>query len=350
MITDNAVSRNYNSSSDNNPGGDNNIDNSDIIRVSGVSKSYGTRIILDNVNLNVKKGEILGIIGSSGSGKTTLLNIIIGFINPEEGSVNIRVSENNYFVGHDRFLDVHKSKSIISHYYGFAAQVPSFYEDLTVRENIDYFGSLYGLPKSVLRTNTEILLHLMDLFPAKNILGKNLSGGMERRLDIACSLVHDPEILILDEPTADLDPVLRKQIYDLIKKINNKNTTIILASHHLTELEQVCDRIAILDHGRIVACGSPEEIKEEFGGLEEVKVRVLPPDSIYEFSEAVKTHNSSFKSFRIDAGEAVFLTNNSRSLIKSIISVSEEKNLSINYLLVAKPSLDDLFIRISKGD
>ena len=243
-------------------------------RIRNVKKAFGKHLVLAGINLDVKKGEILGIIGTSGSGKTTLLHTLIGYYQPDKGEVRILYEPSHRALGEPTYKDVHKNLTTVKEVFGFASQIPSFYDDLTVKENLHYFGSLYDIPTHTIETNTNILLHLMDLELASKSLGKNLSGGMERRLDIACALIHDPAILILDEPTADLDPVLRNHIYDLIKKINAKETTIILASHHLADLERVCDRIAILKEGKILTVGTLEEIKDQFSHYSSVNVRL----------------------------------------------------------------------------
>ncbi len=316
--------------------------------MEGVRKSFDKRIILDRINLDIKKGEILGIIGSSGSGKTTLLHTIIGFINPEEGKVEMLVDDNKHALGHETFLEVHKARHKLSFNYGFASQVPSFYDNLTIKENLEYFGNLYGLSKHIVKTNTEILLHLMDLNTVKNLLSKNLSGGMERRLDIACALIHDPAILILDEPTADLDPVLRRHIYKLIKRINSKSTTIILASHHLSELEHMCDRIAILKNGRILACGTAEELKDRFGGVQQIKVQITA-GNYSQFAKIVEEHiNPEFIQQMHSHHDSLDLfTSKPGVVIKELLKIIDSQGFNLISLHVAKPSLDDIFISIS---
>ena len=189
-----------------------------ILKLEKINKKYGKFIVLNNVNVAVQVGEIFGIIGPSGSGKTTLLHTMIGFIKPDTGKV---LFNNN--LENDNFVPVIKNLDYIKKRIGFAAQHPSFYEKLTVFENLDYFGALYNLSKEARLTNINTLLELVELDHAKNIISKNLSGGMQRRLDIACSLIHHPDLLILDEPTSDLDPVLAKHIWNLIKKINKTN-------------------------------------------------------------------------------------------------------------------------------
>ncbi|MAG50726.1 ABC transporter ATP-binding protein [archaeon] len=221
-----------------------------VVRVKGVNKKFGNNVILKNINLNVKKGELLCIVGTNGSGKTTLLKSIIGFVEPEDGEI---------FYNSKNIKSIEKK---VKSDFGFATQENAFYPKLTVEENMNYFGNLYGLKKDVLKVNIEKLLKLVDLYTAKDVLAENLSMGMERRLDIACSLIHNPKILILDEPTEDLDVTLRKSILILIKAINKRGTTVVMTSHLLSEIEDVFDRIAILNNKTIAKTGTLKEFRK----------------------------------------------------------------------------------------
>ena len=207
-----------------------------IIKIEGLSKAYGTKIILQNVSLDINKGEILGIMGVNGSGKSTLLNSVIGYLDPEEGHVLFEVGEEN---GKPVYQQVHKRKNIAKKMFGFAAQEPSYYDKLTVEENVDYFGVLYGLKRKVRHTNTNTVIDLMELKESRRKLGENLSGGMQKRLDFACSLIHEPKVLLLDEPTSEMDPILRKEIWSLINRIRDKGTTVVIASHYIEEIEDM---------------------------------------------------------------------------------------------------------------
>jgi len=247
-----------------------------IIKVSSLLVKFGGTTILNNISLDLREGEIFGIVGMSGSGKTTLLNTLMGVIEPMNGTVFykpqqiIRTREDR-----TQFRSIRSDPDNLKRTFGFSAQNPSFYTKLTVRENLDFFGTLNGLPREVKETNMEILLDLVGLTKAKDQLAERLSGGMQKRLDIACALIHNPHVLILDEPTADLDPVLRRQMWDLIRKINHRGTTVILASHFLEELETLCNRIAILFDREIVAVGTPLELQARFRSGEIVLVQTV---------------------------------------------------------------------------
>ena len=236
-----------------------------MIKVRNIVMIFGKTTILTNINLDIHEGEIFGVVGLSGSGKTTLLNIIMGVLKPVSGDVYykpqhiIRAREE---MAH--FKSIGSDPEDIKHTFGFSAQYASFYPMLTVHENLEYFGTMYGLPKEVKETNIEILLDLVGLTKSADKFAKNLSGGMQKRLDIACALIHNPHVLILDEPTADLDPLLRAQMWDLVRRINKRGTTVILASHFLDELESLCTRIAILYDKQIVAVGTSYELQSRY--------------------------------------------------------------------------------------
>ncbi len=226
-----------------------------MLKIANLNKLYGNKLVLNSVSLEIGQGEIFGIVGPSGAGKTTLLECIVGFTGFQQGEV--LVSQAGSLVSARRHKDIKKK-------FGFAAQCPSFYGSLTVRENLEYFGSLYGLDRNTLKHNAEVLINLVGLSGDGNTLARNLSGGMQKRLDVACALIHGPRILILDEPTADLDPMARKQMAELIKKINAEGTTIIIASHIFDEIEKICSRISVINRHNISAVGSVDSLKKQF--------------------------------------------------------------------------------------
>ena len=209
-----------------------------LIRLQNVTKRFKDKTVLEGINLDIRAGEIFGLIGGNGTGKTTFLNILVGFIR-FDGDILFQLPETGFgsIIG--------KTKEI-STSFGFASQEPSFYPKLTVRENLSYFANLFGMPEELIDENMGIVLNLVRLETEKNTLAGYLSYGMQKRLDIGCALMHNPKILILDEPTANLDPNLSKQIWLLIREINRNGTTVIVTSHFLQELSSVCHRIALI--------------------------------------------------------------------------------------------------------
>ncbi len=322
-----------------------------VYKIKGVSKVFDKRVVLDNIDIDVEGGEILGLIGASGSGKTTLLNILIGFLKPEAGEVTFR-SEHLLDSEEDSkgFKSVYKETDNLKKIIGMAAQVPSFYNTLTVNENLQYFGALYGLSPEVMRSNITTLINLMDLQGSENKLAKNLSGGMQRRLDMACAMIHDPKILILDEPTADLDPLLRNHIWRLVRKINKRGTTIILASHHLSELELLCSRIAILKEGKLLAIGTPNEIKQRFSQNEEIHLETFPGN--YEEIAHIRSSEVAKHIAKIeDKGtKLVIYTSKPEMVLNALMKRLEDLKETIVDLKVTRPSLDEIFINITGTD
>lgn len=236
----------------------------EVLRLSNVSTVLKNKKIIDNVSFSLYDQEILGLIGPSGSGKSVLLKTLSGFFKLNSGTI---FSENK-----DLIKNVNYSKNIL----GFCTQDSTFYENLTVNENLEYFGKLYGLSKQTLNQNIENLIGLLELKDYENKLAKHLSGGTQRKLAIACSLIHAPRILILDEPTSGLDPVMRENVISLIRKVKKLGTSVLITSHFLNELEEVCDRIAILNNGKIVAIGTIDDLRKYYYHLYEITIKSSP--------------------------------------------------------------------------
>jgi len=321
----------------------------EIFSIKSVSKNFGNNKVLDNVSFDVRKGEIIGIIGSSGAGKTTLLNMLVGFVKPSRGKILFSAYKRSTKDVNKHFKELKKTYNVtdkplsLNKSYGFAAQTPSFYDSLTIKENLEFFGNMYGVGEKSIKTNIEILLKLMSLNPSKHVLGRNLSGGMKRRLDIACSMVHNPSVLILDEPTADLDPVLRNQIWEIVKRINIRGTTIILSSHHLTELDVLCDRIAIIKHGKLVDLDSPERLKLKYSKVQELMIESYPGE-YKKFIPSLKGQNIT-EIFQ----EGTYLTirtGEPEKVIKEVIKNLEKHGENLIDIKLNKPNLDDVFVEI----
>lgn len=304
-----------------------------ILQIKNLSKSYNKKIIFDNINIDIKRGEIIGLIGMSGSGKTTFLNSLIGFIQPDKGDV--------LFYDNNNYLSVYENLNEIKFKFGFASQLPSFYSKLTVYENLDYFGSLYGLNKKARFHNINVLLKMVELENSKNTLAENLSGGMQRRLDIACSLIHDPDILILDEPTSDLDPIISKQIWQLLHKINKKGTTIIVASHNFSDLEFFCTRIAILAKAQI-KIGSLFELVNSFSKGQEIYLETYPGD----YEKIIKNLEDKSIIKKDNRGtDLVIYTLRPEIVIKKLFPILNKLDENIIDLKISRINLEDIFSR-----
>jgi ABC-2 type transport system ATP-binding protein len=322
-----------------------------ILQVSGIRKSFGKHRVLKEISFDVYDGEILGIIGASGSGKTTLLRIISGYLSPEDGDVQFRYDAffKKNLSGKPVFKSIFSHPKLFKNLFGFASQTPSFYEKLSTTENLHYFGSLYNLNRKALKSNTEVLLTLMDLKHARKTLGGKLSGGMERRLDMACALIHDPEILILDEPTSDLDPVLRNHIWSLVQKINKRGTTILLASHHLSEVENFCSRIAIIKDGKLVELDTPARLKSHHADAQEIILQSYP-GNYDDLAKALKKPGSKVFDVKIRGSELVVYSNDPKIVLHEIIHSLDMMKEELVDIKISRPGLDELFLKISEND
>lgn len=314
-----------------------------IFKVRGVTKAFHEHMVLDNIDLDIYSGEIIGLIGASGAGKTTFLNTLIGFLRPDKGDIQFRLNHLLAYKNTYTYRSVFKKQNLVKKVYGFASQIPSFYDDLTTIENLEYFGLLHNLSRDAIRSNAETLLNLMDLKYASNMLAKHLSGGMERRLDIACALMHDPDVLILDEPTADLDPMLRNHIWQLVRKINQKGTTIILSSHHLSELESLCDRVAIIKDSKILAVDKPDNIKKKFLVEKEIILQSQPGNYKKLVKNIVKKDISRIK---ITNHTLHIHSSKPEHVMIEVISALKKQREELTFINVTSASLDDVFISI----
>ena len=220
-----------------------------VIEIENLVKRYKELVALDHLNLTIREGEVFGLLGPNGSGKTTAINCILALLHFDKGSVKV--------FGEEMQPDSYDIKRKI----GVVLQNVAVFEELTVQENIDYFCSLYVKEKSVRRQYVEEAISFSGLEDFRKFFPKKLSGGLLRRLNIACGIAHKPKLIILDEPTVAVDPQSRNRILEGIQKLNRQGATIIYTSHYMEEVEQICSRIAILDQGRCVASGTKEELK-----------------------------------------------------------------------------------------
>lgn len=304
----------------------------DILRVNNLSVRLGNKVILEDIGLNVKKGEILGIVGVSGVGKTTLLNSIIGYYPLLNGAVKYRSEAKG-------FVSVMYNLNNFKRLFGFSAQNPSFYPELTVTENLEYFASLYDVPEKIKEQNIKKALKLVQLEDDSKVCAKNLSGGMKKRLDIACAIAHNPKILILDEPTSDMDPVLRERMWSLIEEINKNGTTIIVASHFLSEVEHTCDRIVFLRGKRAEFIGTPKEFRNLYSKIKEICISTSELDTVLEKIASMKFLEIKQVSRK---NESILLhSKEDRKTISKALSGIMKHDIS--NIEITSPSLDMLF-------
>ncbi|MFC1722515.1 ABC transporter ATP-binding protein [Nanoarchaeota archaeon] len=315
-----------------------------VVMVKSLSKSFKKKLVLKDVNFEVAEKDIFGVVGMSGSGKTTLFQMMAGVITQTSGDVLIR---RDTIFAKDKpqrpdYVSVYKNLNRAKEKMGFASQIPSYYEHLTVEENLHLYGALYGLGRKKIKENAEKLMRQTGLEEDNETLASHLSGGMKRRMDIALALMHEPRILFLDEPTSDLDPVLRVQIWDLIKQINSQGTTIIIASHILEEIEQLCTQIAILHDKRIIGYGTLDELKNLFAKYQEVKIRLA--SGKYEgLMRKLKAQKFVIDKMFEKEGVLVVYTRRETKNLTSILKVIEKLNEKVMSLDISEAHLTEIF-------
>ncbi|MCI8508904.1 MAG: ABC transporter ATP-binding protein [Lachnospiraceae bacterium] len=220
-----------------------------ILRTTELTKKYDNRVVVDGLNLEIKKGEIFGLLGPNGAGKSTTMNMICSIVRPTAGTVNL-LGKNPW-----------KQKKEVIHKIGYIPQELAIHGKLRAWENVELFTSLYGIKGNKLKQTVEESLEYVGLLEKRNEFAGKFSGGMKRRLNIACAIGHQPVLLIFDEPTVGIDPQSRNFILEKIKDSNRNGATVIYTSHYMEEVEAICTRIAIMDNGKIIACGTSEELK-----------------------------------------------------------------------------------------
>lgn len=219
------------------------------IEIKDLVKNYNGFLAVDNISLNIKKGEIYGLLGPNGAGKSTTINILSGLLKQTSGEIKING------------VDVSKSMKGQNKVLGLVPQDIALYKSFTAEENLKFFGELYGLRGEKLKERVESALDFTGLTDVRKKISKEFSGGMLRRLNIACALVHRPEILIMDEPTVGIDPQSRNHILNSVRELNKKGVTIIYTTHYMEEVEAICTEIGIIDHGKLIVNGTKEELK-----------------------------------------------------------------------------------------
>jgi ABC-2 type transport system ATP-binding protein len=309
------------------------------IRCKNIVKRFAGKNVLNELSVEIQKGEIFGIIGMSGAGKTTFLNALIGYYQIEDGDIS--------YATDNTMMSMMDNRMAIRHIFGFAPQQPSFYPKLTVAENLAYFGVMYNLSRSVINNNTDQLLQLTQLSEHKHKLAQNLSFGMQKRLGISCSIMHKPKVLILDEPTADLDPILRREVWSLVKKINRLGTTVILASHLFDEVESVCDRVGILHNGKIVKAAPVAQLKKLISSESEVIVQTQSGD----YRQLLKKLNK--RSLRINkiepkGSKLCIETKDSEKTVVAVLRTVRRMHDKVSDIQISGPSLEEVFRQINK--
>ncbi len=302
------------------------------ITVNNLVKRYGSNIAVDNVNLNIKKGEIFGLLGPNGAGKSTTIKMIMGLLKPNTGEIlvdNIDVQRDNL-----------KAKQIL----GLVPQELAIFESLSARENVHFFGGLYGLRGKELKDRVDEALKFAGLIDRQKEIAKTFSGGMKRRLNIACALVHQPKVIIMDEPTVGIDPQSRNHILDSVRELNQRGATIIYTSHYMEEVEAVCSRVGIIDHGKLIACGTNQELKEQTGTEKKIIIELK------ELNEEILPQIQGMQGIIGAVCKENILevhTQNSHDYLQDILFVLGKCSLAVKNVSVKEPDLESVFLELT---
>lgn len=306
-----------------------------VIEVRNVQKKFGQKKVVQDISFNVKKGEIFGLLGPNGAGKTTLLKMMTTLLRPDEGQITL-----NGFNTLSQSRQARQQFSVTN-------QTAAIDQDLSARDNLRLFGRLNGLSSQASRIRADELLTAFDLTQSANQALATFSGGMRRRLDLAVSLVGRPKILFLDEPTTGLDPRTRIQMWQAIQALVAQGSTVFLTTQYLEEADQFADHIALIDHGQLIASGTPSELKQKLGGLQ----LSLTVTELAQLSQAHAIVQDVLKQ-PISVSEQTLVSplgGDALPAITAILNQLQIAKITVSHLKLETPSLDDVFLKMTVG-
>lgn len=303
-----------------------------LVEMKNLVKRYGNNLAVDNVNLEIAEGEVFGLLGPNGAGKTTIINMLLGLTKVDGGEIIIFGKR------------VNGNREDVSKHIGIVPQELAIYEDLTAAENVAFFGRLYGLKGKLLQERVAEALAFTGLSDKRKEFPKKFSGGMKRRLNIACALMHRPRLIIMDEPTVGIDPQSRNHILSSVEDLHQQGSTIIYTSHYMEEVEELCTRIAIMDQGRVIALGSKEELKELVSSEERIVVELAGVN--YTVVDEVRKI-SGVKDCILTDSTLTVLASKRPSLISSIVDAITSAGAEVISLSAEKPTLESVFLTLT---
>lgn len=302
-----------------------------VIEVSNLFKTYGDIRAVNGISLDVKEGEVFGMLGPNGAGKTTTVEIIEGLRIPDSGSVTV--------LGIDALKNVRSVKERI----GVQPQSPALFPTLSVQEIVDFFRSLYR--KSI--PSSEVI-ELVSLQESQQVLVKNLSGGQQQRLSVALAFINDPDIMFLDEPTTGLDPQARRTMWEVIESLRMAGKTVFLTTHYMEEAERLCDRVAIMDHGQIIALGRPQQMIEEHFKESAIQFKMTHYPSAEALASLAGVTNIVREERKEEEDEEIVLySDNIPFTISSLLDLASSMNAQLYDLFVRQATLEDVFLKLT---
>ena len=300
------------------------------IEVRGITRRFGAFVAVNDVSFDVRAGEIFGFLGSNGAGKSTTIRMLCGLLRPTSGTATVGG------------IDVGKDPEAVKRRIGYMSQRFSLYENLTVDENIRFFGGVYGLDRQRLAARREFVLEMAGLRGRESTLTRTLSGGWRQRLALGCAILHEPPIVFLDEPTGGVDPLSRRRFWRLIDQLSKSGVAVLVTTHYLDEAEH-CQRIAIIQAGRLAALGTVAELKQTFAGRPIVELHAVPPveamQALDAMSEVEKT--SIF-------GTAVHAVLRTALDPEALASRLRARGLEVSSCALVEPSLEDVFLDVAE--
>ena len=303
-----------------------------MIRVDRLRKEYGDLVAVEEISFEAVPGKIFGLLGPNGAGKSTTIGCMSGLLKPTVGTVHI--------LDHDVVREPLAAKRQL----GVVPQEPALYEDLSATENLRFWGGAYGIHGSLLKRRVGELLELIGLQDRAREPVKKYSGGMKRRLNFACGIVHQPKVLLLDEPTVGVDPQSRVRLLDMVREQAGAGTCVLYTTHHMEEAEALCDQLAIVDHGRLIATGSLGELKAMLGERDLLRLSGRFPEG--EISVALH----AVEGLEIVQAEEEMLTlamRDASEMLPEVFGVLERAGATIRETTVTRPSLETLFIKLT---
>lgn len=305
-----------------------------VIETADLRKEFPDVLAVDGLNIKVRRGEVFGFLGPNGAGKTTAIRMMVGLLNPTSGSVLIDGE------------DVASATFELKRKIGICPQDIVLWEGLTTMENLVFMADMYGVPRAASRTRAESLLEEMGLTKKAKSLAGDLSGGMKRRLNVAMALMHDPEIVVLDEPTAGLDPQSRVRVADYIGKISEADKTVILTTHLMEIADKLSDRVAVIDHGKLLVVDPPERLKDTVGTGDVLEIHLADENKVSDAIgaiEAVEGIDSAAPVDEIIAVRALDMVGKLQRLFNTL----EERKIEISNVSLRKNTLEDVFITLT---
>ena len=303
-----------------------------VVKIENLVKRYGDLIALDHFSLDIREGEIFGLLGPNGSGKTTTINCLLALLSFDKGDIEIfgkKMTPTSYEIKQE---------------IGIIMQNVAVFDELTVYENIDYFCGLYISDREKRKQYVEEAIQFVGLDEFRKFRPKKLSGGLLRRLNIACGIAHKPKLIILDEPTVAVDPQSRNRILEGIAELNRNGATVIYTSHYMEEVEQLCTRIAIMDRGRKIAEGTTDELKRMICNTETITIEALAltDEIVKTVSELPHVYDTAYDGTKF----TVFCSGGKHNLLR-ILGVLQEHSVSIGRVFSERPTLNDVFLEIT---